>query len=988
MKAMKRVMGFILAGMLTALAYEPVICASQVFWVAPTGSDTNPGTIGAPFQSLMRARDAVRSVDPLYCEDIVVNLFDGTYRLTDKLELDERDSGHGRNSVIWRAVPGEKPVICGSLKVEGWQRLSGIKNIYYADVEPGTRSRQLFVNGQRATRARTTDYPASFLPNKDEGIQYEVTLWNYDDNWAWADPAQWHNPGEVEAVLITQWKMMICGVDSVQVTGAYSGRLVMEMPAWTNANCFYGVDLAKPGIYGPGIWSFWQVTRFENSLSFLDLPGEWVLDSAAGRVYYMPRPDEDMATADIELPVVEALIAGAGAPGSPVSNIRFEGLTFRYATWLRPSGDEGYVADQSGMYLVGNNLPNLIGHIQPNTPGSPDRLDRTPGNLRFSYAQNIVFQGNVFEHLGSVALDFDTGSQSNLIQNNCFDDISSSAIQIGGVSEIDHHPPTPDQLTCDNTVFNNLIQNTGRDYFDSAAIFVGCTTRTTIRNNTITNVPWSGIALGWGWGLLDPGSYPGVPGAISGQWGSYGTPTAICGNKIINNRIEQFLQVLWDGGAIYTTGFQGNSATNGTLISGNVAIGKRPKAGGNTFYTDGGSRYVTLINNVSFDNPIGEIDFGPPPNLLAPLPYSILPSLANGWPYGKDIGGCRTFGDINYIGNYWLHDEFFNISPYTDPCGISHPTRLIYLNNHIINSLADVPASILRNAGFPAPVPGDYDGDGKADVSIYRGSDGLWLVALSGYDYQRGLVVETGLAGWTPVPGDYDGDGITDVAAYNHLSGLWLIKFSSSGLVGEGWLGGPTFTVAQGDFDGDARTDPAVYREADGYWLVSASSRQYALCPASLGETDYQAVVADYDGDGLADPAVYNRENGLWAISLSGRGYQPLVTGTFGGSGYLPATADYDGDGLADPAIYAPDTAYWQVLFSGSLATQGYYTWGDAVLATIGGVPVPADYDADGKADLAVYHQDTGLWELYLSTQDYQLAWGLFGGPEYQPVKE
>ena len=705
MKMMKWVVGLWLAGTLTALAREPLTLAPQAFWVSPTGSDTNPGTIGAPFRSLVRARDAVRAVDPLYRNDIIVNLFGGTYRLAETLELDERDSGRGKNRVIWRAVPGQRPVICGAIKVDGWQLYPGIRNIYYADVEPGLRSRQLFVNGQRATRARTTDYPTSFLPNKDEGIKYEVTLWNYDDNWAWADPARWHNPGEVDAVLVTQWKTMICGVDSVQATGAYSGRLVMKMPAWTNANCFYEEDPEKPGVYGPGIWSFWQVTRFENSLSFLDLPGEWALESAAGRIYYMPQPGENITTADVELPVVEALIAGDGAPGHPVSNIRFEGLTFRYATWLRPSGAEGYVVDQSGMHLVGNNSPNIIGHIQPNTPGSPARLDRTPGNLRFRYARNIVFQGDVFEHLGSAALDFDTGSQGNLIRDSRFTDISSSAIQIGGVSEIDHHPPTPDQLTCDNTVYNNLIQKTGRDYVDSAAIFVGCTARTTILNNTITNVPWSGIALGWGWGLLDPGSYPGLPGALSGEWGSYGTPTATRENRILNNRIEQFLQVLWDGGAIYTTGFQGNSAANGTLISGNVAIGKRPKAGGNTFYADGGSRYVTLINNVSFDNPIGKCDFGPPPNLLAPLPYSPIPCLANLIDYGSDTGGCRAFGDIYYISNYWLHDEFFNICPYTDPSGISHPARLIHVNNRIIKSLTEVPAFILRNAGFHGFAP-------------------------------------------------------------------------------------------------------------------------------------------------------------------------------------------------------------------------------------------------------------------------------------------
>lgn len=103
----------------------------------------------------------------------------------------------------------------------------------------------------------------------------------------------------------------------------------------------------------------------------------------------------------------------------------------------------------------------------------------------------------------------------------------------------------------------------------------------------------------------------------------------------------------------------------------------------------------------------------------------------------------------------------------------------------------------------------------------------------------------------------------------------------------------------------------------------------------------------------------------------------------------LPAGADYDGNELADPAIYAPGTAYWQVLFSVSLATQGVYTWWGGVAGSINGIPVPADYDGDGRADPAVYHQDTGLWELFPSTQGYQLYWGLFGGgPEYAPVTE
>ena len=682
-------------------AAVPLACAAPLeVWVSPAGSDTNPGTEELPLQTLHRARDVVRGFLPSARGDVTVNLGGGTYRLTESLTLDARDSGKMNRSVIWKSAPGEQPVICGSALVPGeaWALVDPALNIYCADVSglQPVDSRQLYVNGKRAVRARTSDYPAGFRPGVG-GIQYVATLLNPA---AWFDPLLWENPERVEAVILTQWKNMICGVEAVAPTGLGNGTLVMRDPAWTNANVCYTAT-SQPGAYAPGIWSFWQVTRFENSLSFLDSPGEWYLDTESDLLYYIPRWGETMATAVVELPVVEKLIEAVGTASEPIQNIRFQGLNFRYATWLGPGSDHGYVTDQSGVYLVGVNSPNIIGHIEPNTIGDPPRMGRSQGNLHFKYARQIMLRDNRFENLGGVAVDFDTGSQRNLIIGNRFSDIASSAIQVGGVFEVDHHPPTPAELSTDNTILNNAIYQTGRDYQDTAAIFVGCTTRTVVSKNTITEVPWSGIALGWGWGLLDPGSFPGLPGAFSGEWGFNETPTATRANRIVNNRIQQFLEVLWDGGAIYTTGQQGTSAKDGTLIAGNVASGKRPTGGGNIFYTDGGSRFVTLRSNVSYDNPIGSIEFGPPPSPLDPLPYDPLPSLANGLPYGGETGGCRTYGQILFERNYWSSSAYFSICPYTSDFGLmSFPIDLSYRKNQIISSPSQVPQVILRNAGF------------------------------------------------------------------------------------------------------------------------------------------------------------------------------------------------------------------------------------------------------------------------------------------------
>ncbi len=657
-------------------------CARD-YWVSTTGNDTSgDGSESAPFQTLNRARLAVRNDSHRGHCTIAVNVESGTYALSAPVKFDAGDSGTAHAPVIYQAAPANTApvIISGGIPVTltcVQKTCSGT----VADLPPHTLPRQFYVDGERAIRARSNagqDVNPHYIRVSNG---YEQDILNFPPI-----PTLTH-PELVEAVTVTQWKMMRCPATSLS-----NLTLAMAQPCWNNANSY------------PIPWNFQLLSWLENAPEFLLEPHSenmWYLDPYSKVLTYMN--PVTTAPKDEILPVLQSLVELVGTPSAPVTHITFKGLQFSYATWMGPNpvgwqGPDssaqtdvanGYVSDQSGNILKGSNYkPNVIGHQK--------NVYKTPGNVTLRYARDITFDGNTFSHLGGAALDMDTGSQDNQVVNNTFTDISSAAIEVGGFTPEDMRPDSA-QETSDNLIKNNDISYTGRDYYDSAAIFVGFTTGTVVTHNTINHTPWTGIAIGWGWGLFDKGSFPGLPHATRGMWGQYDTPTIASNNEISSNLIENFLEKLWDGGAIYANGSQGESFQNGLLLKQNVAIDKRPAAGSNIYYTDGGSRYITLEQNVSLYDPVGTVDFGPCGTGSSISPLCLGTGLV---PYGADMGGCLPVGHLKYIGNY-LADTltFFGPQLCHNDLIPPYPIDLTFKDNVPTTSISQVPSQILDQAG-------------------------------------------------------------------------------------------------------------------------------------------------------------------------------------------------------------------------------------------------------------------------------------------------
>jgi hypothetical protein len=615
-----------LTAAVTALVPPPsASAATTTLYASPSGS----GTACSSQQpcSLNQAQAAVRALAATMTGDIIVQLAGGTYALSSPLTFTAADSGANGYTVRWQAAPGVRPVISGGQRVTGWTLADSAQNIWRASVGTGFDARQLYVNGRIATRARTQVNRADFTFTTT-GLSFTNSALAYLNNLG--------NQDRIELESVNSFTDRYVPVQSIS-----NNRITMEQPAWNNNTWGYDT-LSRPFRAGP--------MYLVNAREFLDAAGEWYLDPA-GMLYYKPLNGENMATAEVQLPRLESLLRIGGTYAAPAHHLSFAGLQFSFTTWLLPSSNQGYADQQTGAYMFGTwaRPADWLTSCQQGCPAfeaARPHWRQMPAAVQVSAANAITFADNRFAYLGQVGLGIGNdanahgtgvglGASGIEVVRNVFDQLSAGAAIAGGVQADAHHPSDNRMINRNITYSNNLVHDVAIEYRSHVGLLMTYTADSTMSNNEVYNMPYTGISIGYGWGANDVGgSQDYVDRGLYNYQPRYSTPTVARNYTVRANYVHDVMRQMTDGAAFYSL-----SALPGTTVSQNYF---RNTNGWLGLYFDEGSRYLSAGNNV-FEN-IGQWAYGQlwPNNNTGNL------TVTNNWTTSSNTNiASGTRGNIN-----------------------------------------------------------------------------------------------------------------------------------------------------------------------------------------------------------------------------------------------------------------------------------------------------------------------------------------------------
>ena len=492
---------------------------------------------------------------------VTIHLSKGVYRLYEPLRLRPEDSG--------LTIEGSDAVISGGIKILEWKQQG---KLLVADVPDFNGRpidfRQLWVNGKKATRARDVS---------DFEKMFRIRTYDKKGQILWVPKKAVEkilNAPYAEMVLHEMWCTSNLRIKSIRIQGD-SAAIRFHNP---EAKLQFEHPWPSPMTPNTGHPSPFYLT---NAKELLDEPGEWYHDIRAHKLYYLPQQGETVKEAIV--PVMETLVEFIGTAEHPVRNITFKGITFSHTTWMRPS-EKGHVPLQAGMYLTeAYKLRPQIDRPNNHKLDNQGWLGRADAAIELRYTETINFDGCRFEHLGGSGLDYVIGCRRGMTTNCTFTDIAMNGYVCGSFSpegletHLPYQPTDFREICTGQTIAQSEFYDVTNEDWGCVAIAAGYVNEITIEHNTIHDVSYTGISLGWGWNR-----------------------DLVCmkDNKVHANLIYNYAQHMYDCAGIYTLGNQPSTVISENVVR-DIAKPSYVHDPNHWFYlyTDEGSSNITLRDN-------------------------------------------------------------------------------------------------------------------------------------------------------------------------------------------------------------------------------------------------------------------------------------------------------------------------------------------------------------------------------------------------------